>query len=206
MGSFEKLGILVIVVIIVMILAVAIYQWGAGSEEIAPDFLTDAVEEEAPAPLIVDFVEPPAPEEEPRPVAERPESGSGAWAGGIPKRHTIRARDTVWDLVVGEWRLRESFVPVIRAANPELDFDRLRPGKVLVVPDPAAYTRAGRSGARAAAPPRTRRYEIQIGDNLESIARNHLGRATRWRDIKALNPGLDEKRLRPGQSILIPVK
>ena len=28
MGSFEKLGILVIVVIIVMILAVAIYQWG----------------------------------------------------------------------------------------------------------------------------------------------------------------------------------
>ena len=204
MGSFEKLGILVIVVIIVMILAVAIYQWGAGSEEIVPEFLTDAAEEEAPAPLIVDFVDAPAPEEEPPPVVERPESGT--WAGGIPKRHTIRARDTVWDLVVGEWRLKESFIPVIRDANPELDFDRLRPGKVLVVPDPAAYVRGGNAGARASASARTRRYEIQIGDSLDSIARNHLGRSTRWRDIKALNPGLDEKRLRPGQSILIPVK
>ena len=33
MGTFEKLGILVIVVIIVMILAVAIYQWGGAATE-----------------------------------------------------------------------------------------------------------------------------------------------------------------------------
>jgi nucleoid-associated protein YgaU len=200
MGSFEKLGILVIVVIIVMILAVAIYQWGAGGEEIGPRFVSEEVEEEAPAPLIVDFVD--VEEPEGSPVAAEPPA-SGTWTGGIPKRHTIRVRDTVWDLVVKEWRLKESFIPVIRAANPDLDFDRLRPGKVLEVPDPAAYRSASK---QASAPPRTRRYEIQIGDNLESIARNHLGRSTRWRDIKALNPGLDERRLRPGQSILIPVK
>ena len=39
MGSFEKLGILVIVIIIVMILVVAIYQWGGAEFELAPEAL-----------------------------------------------------------------------------------------------------------------------------------------------------------------------
>ena len=36
MGSFEKLGILVIVIIIVMILAVAIHQWGGAPGDLEP--------------------------------------------------------------------------------------------------------------------------------------------------------------------------
>ena len=49
-------------------------------------------------------------------------------------------------------------------------------------------------------------YEIKVGDNLENIARNHLGARSRWREILALNPGLDAFRLRPGKVILLPAK
>ena len=59
MGTFEKLGILVIVVIIVMIMAVAIYQWGGPESQL--DFgpftaVSPAAAAEQDPPLEVDYL------------------------------------------------------------------------------------------------------------------------------------------------------
>ena len=54
--------------------------------------------------------------------------------------------------------------------------------------------------------PRTRRYVIQEGDLLESIAREHLGSRNRWREIVELNPGLNPRNLKLGHTIRLPAK
>lgn len=51
----------------------------------------------------------------------------------------------------------------------------------------------------------TSTYTISSGDTLGSIAQKILGSANRWREIKKLNPGIDERRLQIGQIINIPI-
>lgn len=48
------------------------------------------------------------------------------------------------------------------------------------------------------------RYTIVSGDTLSTIAQKLLGNQNRWTEIKAMNPGLDERRLQIGQVINIP--
>lgn len=59
--------------------------------------------------------------------------------------------------------------------------------------------------ASQAASPATSQYSIQKGDTLGSIAKKLLGNEGRWKEIQALNPGIDPRRLAIGQSINIPV-
>jgi len=204
MGTFEKLGILVIVVIIVMILAVAIYQWGGASEPAAqtPDF---------PYPLTIRTLGEleGLGDERVEPAASGPAVAPDAatWPGGIPKIYVIRRNDKVWVLVVKRWKLKDSFIAAITASNPAADMRRLRPGQKLTIPDPSPYVRKAGADRTPKGPSATaRRYEVQIGDNLESIAYRHLGSRKRWTDIVALNPGLNPKRLMEGQEIYIPLK
>jgi len=204
MGTFEKLGILVIVVIIVMILAVAIYQWGGtgtepaiGSVEV-PDALS-----------VIDLDEY---DDEPG-TARRPATGSerGApvddafWADGTPKRHIIEKNDKLWVLVVKRWKLKDSFIAAIAAKNPGMDVKRLQLGDVLEIPDTASYVRR-KKAAGTTARKGVRLYEIQIGDNLESIARAHLGSRSEWPAILELNPGLNPRRMLEGQEIRLPLR
>jgi len=56
------------------------------------------------------------------------------------------------------------------------------------------------------APPQAQTYTIQKGDTLWSIAVKLLGDGQRWKDIKAANPSLDEKKLPIGKAITIPPK
>jgi len=210
MGSFEKLGILVIVVIIVMILAVAIYQWGgAGLEPGLPAGLAGGAPSlivKGPGPYERDYLkdqesgaEADAEEEESGPAAG--EGDADTWPGGIPKVYTLEPRENVWVVVVKKWKLKESFTGAIARANPKVDMRRIRPGKMLHIPNPEAYF-----PDRKTVRPRdaTRVYEVAEGDLLETIAKAHLGRKTRWREILEVNPGLDPKLLRPGQRILLP--
>jgi len=204
MGTFEKLGILVIVVIIVMILAVAIYQWGGAASEPAtqtPDF---------PYPLTIRTLgELEGLDDERGEPAASGKVGSpdaATWPGGIPKTYVIRRNDKVWVLVVKRWKLKDKFIAAITAANPAADMKRLRPGQKLKIPDPSPYVRKAGAGRARKGPSATTRYEIQIGDNLESIAYRHLGARKRWREIEALNPGLNRMRLKVGQEIYLPLK
>jgi len=209
MGSFEKLGILVIVVIIVMILAVAVFQWGATGPDGAAGVLPIA-EGGDPGPLVVDYVN-----RTRRETASEGRSGSAGapaaaktWPGGIPKRYGIKKDDKVWVLVVRRWKLREAFIQAIRAANPGVELTRIRPGDEIAIPDPARYRRGSKSKSSATKNPpvRTRTYEIKEGDLLQTIARDHLGDRGRWPEIVKLNPGLDPARLKLGRKIRLPAK
>lgn len=202
MGTFEKLGILVIVVIIVMILAVAIYQWGGAG---GPG--TTAVVGTSGPELTVKNLDDLMREDDDAGKTSTKPGDPGTWAGGIPKSYRIERDDKVWVLVVKRWGLKESFIQAIEQANPKIDFKRLKPGTQLAIPDPASYTRAS---SEKQAPPQkpagARLYEVKGGDTLESIAFLHLGAKTRWPDIVGMNPGLEPKRLFEGQEIYLPVK
>jgi nucleoid-associated protein YgaU len=204
MGTFEKLGILVIVVIIVMILAVAIYQWGPGGSATGPDMPTP----DLPDPLKIRYLDEleALGAEGDGPATGDPAPVADMWPGGIPRVHVIQPGDKVWILVVKRWKLNDSFVAAIEAANPAMNVARLRPGRKLVIPDPSSYMPTKGAVKKAAAGKATRRYEIQIGDTLENIAYRHLGARHRWQDIVALNPGLNPKRLMEGQEIYLPLK
>jgi len=213
MGSFEKLGILVIVVIIVMILAVAIHQWGGTAGEGAPGdgtvargFVPGSI---TSAPLERDLgasdrTLPDAP-----PAADGGAADSAThWPGGIPRRYTIQKDDVLWKLVVQRWKLKDSFTRAIEASNPKVNPQRLKVGDTLVIPDPGPYRQTPGS-KEAPAPPAdaaTATYEVQAGDSFESIAKKVLGSSLRWNDIQALNPGIKPRALQQGQVIFVPVK
>ncbi|MHC4451511.1 MAG: LysM peptidoglycan-binding domain-containing protein [Planctomycetota bacterium] len=203
MGSFEKLGILVIVVIIVMILAVAIYQWGGAG--VQP---TMTVARAGGAlPLVVKTKEKNYLDEREKERAKEqeapPAADADSWPGGIPRQYVIQPGDSIWVVVVKRWKLKEGFVDAIARANPKLAMKKLRPGKKVRIPNPKAY-RPGRKTAPRVGNLRT--YEVAEGDLLESIANEHLGSRLRWQEIVEVNPGLNPKKLRPGQRINLPAK
>ena len=215
MGSFEKLGILVIVVIIVMILAVAIYQWGGtevpapagagfgGRTQGGPEMrIKGPTDDRVREKFYVPDTDTKDAEDAGLAVATR-----NTWAGDIPKFHRVRHGDVVWKLVVKTWRLKESFSDAITRANPDLDMARLRIGQMIRIPNPKAYriapTRPKRQVVNRG---NLRVYEVQEGDSLGSIAQQHLGRASRYAEIVKLNPGLKPRNLKPGQKIYLPRK
>jgi nucleoid-associated protein YgaU len=58
--------------------------------------------------------------------------------------------------------------------------------------------------APAPQPTGRRTYVIQRSDTLWGISKRFLGAGNRWREILAVNPGLQPRRLRIGQEIVIP--
>lgn len=206
MGTFEKLGILVIVVIIVMILAVAIYQWG-GAGNPTPATVVETPSGGLTIKNLVDLTR-----EDASAAADAgsstpaPAPNAGTWPGGVPKLYRIARDDKVWVLVVKRWGLKEGFIQAIEAANPKIDFKRLKPGTSLVIPDPSAFRRTMGEKQAPQKPATGRLYEVKGGDTLETIAYVHLGAKTRWRDIVGMNPGLEPKRLFEGQEIYLPTK
>lgn len=68
----------------------------------------------------------------------------------------------------------------------------------LLVVKPAPVTRPKDT------PPALRTYTVRKKDTLWSIAKRHLGDGQRWREIVAANPGLDHRKLMPGQTIKLP--
>ena len=81
----------------------------------------------------------------------------------------------------------------IRDANPGIDPDRLRIGREIVLPPKqeliAARERDSREQDKSRRPSQTGRatYVVERGDTLTGIARNVLGRGSRWREIYELN-------------------
>jgi len=62
--------------------------------------------------------------------------------------------------------------------------------------------------AAVAAPPAPPRktYVVQRGDTLGAIAKRLYGDEKRWREIAAANPALQQRRLRPGQVLILPAE
>jgi nucleoid-associated protein YgaU len=57
-----------------------------------------------------------------------------------------------------------------------------------------------------AQPASTKTYVVRSGDSLRQIAEARLGDGRRWQEIAKLNPGVDPKRLRVGQSLKLPAE
>ncbi|MBM3641534.1 MAG: LysM peptidoglycan-binding domain-containing protein, partial [Alphaproteobacteria bacterium] len=54
------------------------------------------------------------------------------------------------------------------------------------------------------APPAVQTYTVRRGDTLRAIAKRLYGDEKRWREIAAVNPSLNPKKLRQGQNINLP--
>lgn len=101
----------------------------------------------------------------------------------------------------------------IQALNSGVDPKNLRVGMKLRLPAGAQGDREAAQGGtktRATAPVKASvksngaTYVVKSGDSLTRIAERVLGDGQRWKDIVALNPGLDPKRLSVGKSLKMP--
>jgi len=105
----------------------------------------------------------------------------------------------------------------IQALNGDIDPRNLRIGTTLVLPasarPPSGGSTASQPSARRAKPPAapaapaaatSGTYVVRSGDTLSSIAALTLGDGDRWREILAVNPGLEPKRLFVGKAIRLP--
>ena len=54
------------------------------------------------------------------------------------------------------------------------------------------------------AAPSARHHTISRGETLWSVALLHYGNGQRWRDIQEANPGIEPRKLRIGQEIVVP--
>ncbi|MCP3916312.1 MAG: LysM peptidoglycan-binding domain-containing protein [bacterium] len=67
--------------------------------------------------------------------------------------------------------------------------------------------RAQPASSRTAQEPRpsgSRTYVVKAGDSLERIARRELGEGARWRELQALNGGVDPLKLHVGRKLVLP--
>ena len=95
------------------------------------------------------------------------------------------------------------------------DWERLAPPAVLAGAKDGQTERAFASRTRRPGPsgkpasagtsrPAACSHAVAAGDTLGAIAARRLGKASRWREVAALNPGADPKRLRIGATLRLP--
>jgi nucleoid-associated protein YgaU len=82
-------------------------------------------------------------------------------------------------------------------------------GRFDVVAAPEAAASGDTAPPTDAVAPRPHRpapttYQVMPGDTLSGIAIRQYGSVRRWRAIAAANPGIDPRRLRPGQILVLP--
>jgi nucleoid-associated protein YgaU len=137
----------------------------------------------------------------PTPLAGGPTPPAGA------KEYTVKEGDGFWKIAEAMYG-NGKYWATIKAANPGVTNDSLKPGMKLVIPPKPADTSTtrpagptgtpGPSGSIAATD-----YTVQEGDTFHSIARKHYGDDKYWITIKAAN-GLSGDTLRAGQTLHLP--
>ncbi|HEX6135007.1 MAG TPA: D-alanyl-D-alanine carboxypeptidase/D-alanyl-D-alanine-endopeptidase [Longimicrobiales bacterium] len=155
-----------------------------------------------------------APPARPSPVERAP--GTLPQAGPVPapvpppeampdvRMHTIRSGQTLSHLA-SQYGVT---VAAIERANPGVNPRRIRVGQSVRIPVPGASATVGQAPPRAApaevVPAQTaaeRTHTIRSGDTLDAIARRY---GTSVSALQSANPGLDPRRLMPGQTVRIP--
>jgi len=95
--------------------------------------------------------------------------------------------------------------PPVAPAQPETAANA--PAQPEITVNPPAESAKGIAPPNAVAPSApagASSYTIASGDTLRGVAAKLFHDARRWREIAAANPGLDARRLRPGQVIKLP--
>jgi nucleoid-associated protein YgaU len=129
------------------------------------------------------------------------------WMGMLQGDFLVVAEDQPTDQPVEPPRVAQhpaSAVPQSAISGP----GRAEPATEAPPPLPASPAAVDTPNAKAPEPPPSpappKTYTIARGDTLSSIAKAFYGDRRAWRAIAKANPGLDPKKLRPGQVIKLP--
>jgi nucleoid-associated protein YgaU len=136
----------------------------------------------------------------------------------------VRSGETLSEIAARELGSSKRWTE-IAALNGGLDPTKLRAGMILAMPArdagqaarvvaqattpvPPAPAAVQPAAAKPSAAPAVaaggRAYTVRAGDVLSSIAQRELGSARRWKEIAALNPGVDPGRLIVGSRLALP--
>ena len=119
-----------------------------------------------------------------------------------PRTHTVAWGDT-WYGIALKYDVSSSS---LRAANPDVDPDRLRSGTVLRIPSGPGSARSaapttGTNGRSTSAPQR-RTHKVEAGESLWGIARRYGVSTAAIREAN----DLDDDRVRIGETLVIPAE
>jgi len=129
-------------------------------------------------------------------------------------QYTVKDKDTLSSIAQNVLGSSSRWVEIAKL-NPNINPNQIKAGMVLNMPsqDGAATTAAPLSTSaiqnttnsdKAGSANNVKKYKIQPNDTLSGIAEKTLGSAARWKEIAALNPGLDPKNLKIGFEIIVP--
>ena len=161
---------------------------------------------------------PPAP---PDPEQPAPDVDAAPLPDAIQRAAALRNRAETRTATLAGSQARPSETATVAAPPTKVDTPRQHEGSPVrsdaAAQAPAPFTTTGaspderrvsRSGESAGAPKALDRvrqtYVVKGGDTPASIAREHLGDASRWTDIARANPGLDARSLQVGQILNLP--
>jgi len=122
-------------------------------------------------------------------------------------RMYVSERGDTFQSIAREFYGSVNYWGVIARANPDVDPNRLGPGRRLRVPlDPSNIQGLPADGETQPDHPEPdmTEYIVAKGDTLSEIAQALYGRSSLWRRIADANPGVNPNRLRPGQVLKIP--
>ncbi len=171
--------------------------------------------------------------DEPQDGAVTPPAGGASPSAGStsrplvrpePRVYVVRDKDTLSEIALRELGTSKRW-PEIIDQNPGLNPAKLLVGARLKLPQdgepahvaarpqeatspatsaPTATTATTRGRKAAAAATSDVSYRVVADDSLWRIAERSLGDGERWREILALNPGLDAKKLLVGTELKLP--
>ncbi len=122
---------------------------------------------------------------------------SGSSASGPMKEYTVARGDSFSRIAVRN----RTTVAALRAANPEVDPVRIKPGDKIYIPESAPQTLSSASPASAvSATDSGNTYTVKAGDSLTKIAREHRTTISQLRSVNNLRTS----QIRVGQKLKIP--
>jgi LysM repeat protein len=135
------------------------------------------------------------------PIGPAPEAPSA----GDANVHVVAAGETLSDISKKHYGTTTKWKEIVKA-NPGLDPEGLKVGQKIKLPEIAGTTPTPSTGGSAPADNPAATYTVKAGEYLEDIAQSQLGSRGAWKKIVDANPGLDPKKLRIGQKLVIPGK
>ncbi|MFH1709096.1 MAG: LysM peptidoglycan-binding domain-containing protein [Planctomycetota bacterium] len=125
--------------------------------------------------------------------------GAPVPAGSSQNTYTVRKGDTLWAIAEAQLGSGDKYKTIL-AANPGLTANDLKVGQKITIPGQGGGSYSGETVSSGD----SYSYTVKEGEWLGDIALNQLGKAHRWREIAAINPGMNPNKIKVGQKIKIP--
>ncbi|MFT7668770.1 MAG: nucleoid-associated protein YgaU [Planctomycetota bacterium] len=148
-------------------------------------------------------------------VPVQKDTGAKGFARDDRQRNTstykVKPGDTLSQIAEGELGSSRRWGE-IQTLNGDIDPSSIYVGMILKMPTGGTVASNSKRVSTKSQPSKTTQsgkasgyYTIMPGDSLSMISQNLLGKASRWNEIVALNPGLDADVLISGQRLRVPI-